>query len=244
MATPYPTEEMFLTSFKISFKNHKNVICDHCNIELNPLTAKVHMKRHYFDFLSVVCTMQKNSLVEDAEEVASMREIINFEECSEDDNYSTNEDTTSNEDLTTREYDTNISSLPPEILFLICRFLNLEENINLDLAICGSFVSNTGIKLYRKEKIENNRKSLEKKLIITRNLIKMYVCGTYKILDGNFTIREPMLVINSTNSEGVKIKTIDMYYSQKQKYLELIKSIFYAEIGLGIIDKWIHEKLQ
>ena len=72
----------------------------------------------------------------------------------------------------------------------------------------------------------------------------MYVCGTYKILDGNFTIREPLLIINSTNREGVQIRTIDLYYFKKEEYLELIKSIFYAEIGLGIIDKWIHEKLQ
>ena len=211
----YVNEDMILSSYRISKKDKKIVICDHCNTVLNHLTAKVHMKRHYLKFISRICRVQQNNFDEDSKEDITMDESEVSEEFLTNHNNNTMDVSEgTQEDFEHEEYPTNICSLPPEVLFHVCKYLEFNENINLDFALGGNFVSKTGIKLYIKKKYEMNRKMLENSLRKAHELIEMYLCCTYKIggkFSGKFTIREPLLVINSTNKFGGKTKTMDFY---------------------------------
>ena len=239
----FPSRAMIETSFQIS--PEKKVTCDHCGSLLHPLCIENHMKSHYMNFLrkkyfyyydmSLEEVMERfpdknNPLVVEVEESHKNHSYINTHSDSEE---------------------ANICTLPPEILRIICKYLDPMQIIKLDFALGSQtygegrirrFVTDTGIKL-------DIRKKYEKEIEVLQNLsdclikdLDMFVCVTFYCLH-EFNVREPILFFNPVGTIKTRDEELEHYYTLKVKFAVTHKKIFLLKIRLNTIHKWIENKL-
>ena len=241
----FPSRAMIETSFEIS--SEKKVKCDHCKVTLHPLVIENHMNTHYRDFLRKKHFYYYGRSVEEVMRRFPEKPnppIVEVEEshkkCSYINNHSDNQEVK------------NICSLPPEIIRIICGYLDSMDVIKLDFALGSEnwgegrirkIITDTGVKFDIRKKYEKQLEDLKNLSDCLKQQLDLFVCVTYDVFLSEFNVREPILFFNPGGKIKTKDEEIECYYTLKVKFALTLKKIFLLEIRLKTIYKWIEDKL-
>ena len=242
------TEDMIISSYYI--KTVKEIVCDICNKKLHNKKAKKHMKRHYHDLILLLEETYDQSDETPTPppvcQTSQQTPIIHAPDCSVA-QCSSNEAGVEESDieiLSTQCDQQTLHTLPPEIMSMICKELNLCDIFNLDIALGGNIVTNTGIKLDLKIEKEKCIREMKKNMEQVYNRINNF--QTVLVPFANIVLRRPELYIirdeNRIYEYDVRSSTsfgiLNFFYEFKCLYLDLLRSLYINEETLQLIDDW------